>query len=354
MLSLETRNLWPPVIDHVSVDKGYEKALGAALGDDLDAPVDASAPMHWSKVDPDAADPALPKGVEPLARFVKAPAQLARRLAQIGVVDRATGGKLAASLKSGQRLVSREGDLWRWDGFVAAAHAPTGAARRLAQRSRFAEIDAELVSARAEVEDKRKALEAAQLALRSRGPYGSGNARARTRPQPPGGAALGTRRGAHPPLHQPRRGDRRQGRRPKRALAALAPAAELEGKLAGVRDDITAKRANLAEVRAEQQAIVREAELADKRLAALAADRGGWIERRDGARNQIATLEQRIAEAKRDRAELENAPQAFAGKREAMIGEVAKAEAARRACADTPAKRRERAGRSRPRRPRRA
>ena len=49
MLSLETRNLWPPVIDHVSVDKGFEKALGAALGDDLDAPVDASAPMHWSK-----------------------------------------------------------------------------------------------------------------------------------------------------------------------------------------------------------------------------------------------------------------------------------------------------------------
>ena len=93
MLSLETRNLWPPVIDHVSVDKGYEKALGAALGDDLDAPVDASAPMHWSKVASDASDPALPKGAEPLARFVKAPAQLARRLAQIGVVDRETGSQ---------------------------------------------------------------------------------------------------------------------------------------------------------------------------------------------------------------------------------------------------------------------
>jgi len=97
MLSLETRNLWPPVIDHVSVDKGYEKALGAALGDDLDAPVDASAPMHWSKVSADAGDPALPQGVAPLSHFVKAPAQLARRLAQIGVVDRATGAKLVGS-----------------------------------------------------------------------------------------------------------------------------------------------------------------------------------------------------------------------------------------------------------------
>ena len=118
MLSLETRNLWPPVIDHISVEKGYEKALGAALGDDLDAPVDASAPMHWSAVTADASDPALPGGVEPLARYVKAPAQLARRLAQIGVVDRETGARLGPSLKAGQRLVTREGDLWRWDGFV--------------------------------------------------------------------------------------------------------------------------------------------------------------------------------------------------------------------------------------------
>ena len=168
MLSLETRNLWPPVIDHVSVDKGYEKALGAALGDDLDAPTDASAPMHWSTMAKDAGDPALPKGAEPLA-LVKAPAQLARRLAQIGVVDREAGAKLAAALKSGQRLVSREGDLWRWDGYVAAAHAPTGAARRLAQRSRFAEIDGELVAARAEVDGKRSALDAAQAAFDAAG-----------------------------------------------------------------------------------------------------------------------------------------------------------------------------------------
>jgi len=82
----------------------------------------------------------LPDGVETLAQFVKAPAQLGRRLSQIGVVDREAAARIAGSLKTGQRLVSREGDLWRWDGFVAAAHAPTGAARRLAQRSRFTEI----------------------------------------------------------------------------------------------------------------------------------------------------------------------------------------------------------------------
>ena len=145
VLAVETKNMWPPVMDHVQVEKGFEKALGAALGDDLDAPVDPTAPMRWvgSAVDP--SDPALPQGAQPLSKHVEAPAELARRLAQIGVVDRETGNRLASSLKPGQRLVSPEGDLWRWDGFAAAAHAPTGAARRLAERARLADIEAELL-----------------------------------------------------------------------------------------------------------------------------------------------------------------------------------------------------------------
>jgi len=333
MLSLETRNLWPPVIDHVSVEKGYEKALGAALGDDLDAPVDASAPMHWSKVSADAGDPALPQGAAPLSRFVKAPAQLARRLAQIGVVDRATGAKLVGSLKSGQRLVSREGDLWRWDGFVVAAHAPTGAARRLAQRSRFAEIDTELVAAHAAVDNQRKALEAAQSAFDAAG-HAESETRARERDLNRQAARLSALAEARTRLSASRDEASTGKAEAERALEALIPAADLESKLAAIRDEITAKRGALAEVRAEQQAIAREAELADKRLAAIASDQADWNGRRDGASNQIATLKRRVVEAKRDRAELENAPQVFSVKRHKLIEETAKAEAERRACAD--------------------
>ncbi len=51
-------------------------------------------------------------------------------------------------LKAGQRLVSREGDLWRWDGFSVAANAPTGAVRRLAGKNRLADIEAELEAVR--------------------------------------------------------------------------------------------------------------------------------------------------------------------------------------------------------------
>ncbi len=333
VLSLETRSLWPPMIDHVSVEKGYEKALGAALGDDLDAPVDPSSPMHWTNIASDWSDPVLPEGAEPLSRFVQAPAQLARRLAQIGVVEREAGNGLAVALKAGQRLVSREGDLWRWDGFVAAAHAPTGAARRLAQRSRFAEIDLELTSARAEVEDKRGSLQASQSAFDAAS-HAESETRARERDLNRQAARLSALAEARARLTTSRDEASAAKTEAERALSVLSPAADLETSLAGVRDDITAKRAGLAEVRAEQQAIVREAEMADRRLAALATDKTGWVERQNGARAQIATLQSRIAEAKRDRTELENAPQLFAEKRQALISEVEVAEAARRACAD--------------------
>jgi chromosome segregation protein len=333
MLSLETRSLWPPVIDHISVQKGYEKALGAALGDDLDAPVDPSSPMHWSQIGSEASDPTLPDGVEPLARYVKAPGQLARRLAQIGVVERDMGIRLAAALKTGQRLVSREGDLWRWDGFVAAAHAPTGAARRLAQRNRFAEIDSELADAHSDVEAKRRAVQAAQSTFDSTSSAET-ETRARERDLNRQAARLSALAEARARLNMSRDEATAAKADAEDALGALAPAADLETKLAQARDDIAGKRARLAELQAEQQAIVREAELADRRLVSLATDRAGWIERKEGARNQIATLEQRIAEAKRDRTELENAPQIFAEKRRALITEVQTAETARRACAD--------------------
>ena len=57
----------------------------------------------------------------------------------------------AAKLKPGQRLVSRDGDLWRWDGYRAwAEDAPSAAALRLEQLNKLEALKQELsgVSAR--------------------------------------------------------------------------------------------------------------------------------------------------------------------------------------------------------------
>ena len=140
---------WPPVVDEISVARGYEAAIGAALGEDLEASTRPDAPAHWSQPAGPHDDPDLPEGVESLAVHVEAPLALARRLAQIGVVTREQGQRLSPYLKPGQRLVSKEGDFWRWDGFVAAAEAPTPAARRLAEKNRLGELKREAEAARA-------------------------------------------------------------------------------------------------------------------------------------------------------------------------------------------------------------
>jgi chromosome segregation protein len=351
VLAVESKNLWPPVMDNITVDKGFEKALGAALGDDLDAPIDATAPMRWVGSTVDANDPALPDGATALSAHVRAPEELTRRLNQIGVVDKETGPRLAAQLRPGQRLVSPEGDLWRWDGFAAAAHAPTGAARRLAERARLAEIESELEVARTDAEAARAANEAAQEALTiaaaaEQEHRNAGRERQREvnaardrheaaeREVNRNAARLSALTEAHTRLTANHDEATAGLAEAEAALAALAPAADLEAELATVRDDITAKRAHLAEVRAEQQAIVREAEIADRRLRQVGEEKDGWFTRQESARGQTETLAMRIEEAQRDRTELANAPEVFAEKREALISEVQLAEADRRECAD--------------------
>ncbi|MDQ2079637.1 chromosome segregation protein SMC [Xanthobacteraceae bacterium Astr-EGSB] len=353
VLQVDIKNLWPPVIDLLTVEKGFETALGAALGDDLDAPIEPSAPIHWGGVAPAEDDPALPEGAEPLASHVsEAPAELARRLAQIGVVSRADGPRLAEQLRPGQRLVSTEGDLWRWDGFAVAANAPTGAARRLAERNRLADIEGELAVARAQLETRRATADQAEAELAA---ANAAEAEARTRGREAQRAA-NTARDRH--AEAEREINRLTARRSALAeaqarlasgiaeavaaqeeavdaLAELAPSDELDAQLGEVRTRVADERGKLAEVRAEAQALAREVELAERRLAAIALDNASWSERKEGAAAQIEALTVRSEEAAGERATLEEAPEAFEEKRLTLIDEIANAEAERRAAADT-------------------
>ena len=78
----------------------------------------ATAPGAGRAASAMAGDPALAAGLEPLIDHVHAPAAAApAACAQIGVVDEDEGQQLAV----GQRLVTRDGVLRRWDGFVATA-----------------------------------------------------------------------------------------------------------------------------------------------------------------------------------------------------------------------------------------
>jgi chromosome segregation protein len=157
--------LWTPAVDRITVAPGYEAALAAALGEDLEAAIEPGAPRHWAEV-PLQALPALPEGASPLLAQVQAPGALHARLSQIGVVAAEAGEALAAHLKPGQRLVSLAGDLWRWDGFAARSEAPSPAARRMAERNRLADLEQEALAARHKRDLARSALDQALKALR--------------------------------------------------------------------------------------------------------------------------------------------------------------------------------------------
>ena len=167
LLKAADNNLWPALVDQLKVERGYEAALGAALGDDIDASSDEGAPTHWRGLPPLEDGISLPAEAQPLSSFVQAPQALARRLSHIGVVSRSLGQALQAQLRSGQRLVSREGDVWRWDGYTSAADAPNAAAKRLAERNRLSLLEVEMRDAAAVAAEAAQKFEVGQTIGRS-------------------------------------------------------------------------------------------------------------------------------------------------------------------------------------------
>jgi chromosome segregation protein len=146
-------------LDQVRADPGFERALAAALGDDLDAAVGEGEAQGWRGANVLGADPAMPAGCASLADHVQAPAELRRRLSQIAVADADTGQSLAV----GQRLVTREGWLRRWDGFVSDGEG-AAAAERLERVNRLAALEGELPVARSTLESLRATFHAARTA----------------------------------------------------------------------------------------------------------------------------------------------------------------------------------------------
>ncbi|MGL4325703.1 MAG: chromosome segregation protein SMC, partial [Beijerinckiaceae bacterium] len=344
-------DLWPPVVESITVEKGFEMALGAALGDDLDASLEASAPANWSVTAGADADPALPEGARPLSEVVRAPAALQRRLNQIGLVRRVDAARLRDMLKPGQRLVSTEGDLWRWDGFSTAAEAPTPAARRLAEKNRLADLEIEAAEARKVADQMRQELEAALLAVRAaaQAEQAASDDVRRTRQQLDG---------ARQRLAQ---SERRRNEVASR-LSALGEAknrveasrAEAEGRLEGMRESavslvisdgleqeladsrtrVADARAAASESRATQQTLTREADMRARRRDTIASESRSWTERRTRALGQVSEFEARITSATTERESLDAVPGEIILKRRALVVELEAGEEKRKAAAD--------------------
>ena len=345
-------DLFAPVVDRITVERGYEAALGAALGDDLDQPDDPAAPVHWALVEAEDTDPVLPEGIDPLAAHVTAPPALARRLAQIGVVASAQeGAARQAGLLPGQRLVSRDGALWRWDGLTAAADAPTAAAQRLEQKNRLAELDAEAVEATKQLraaEDRLKQNQELQQTLAERQRAARDVLRDAQR-------SLTDAREAHiaaeraagqfasrravltesdSQLTAQRDEAAAKGREAEVALAAAPALAELDQRLERMTTEVATDRGHLAEARAAHEGLRRENEARQRRLDAIEKERQSWDSRTRSAETQLATLRERLAESEDEATRLAEAPDDIDERRRRLMDELSLAENSRREAAD--------------------
>ncbi len=341
----------PPVLDQVKVEAGYEMALAAALGDDLDAPASHEAPSHWRLNAASGADPALPAGVEPLAAHVSAPAELARRLAQIGLVAQAGGANLQRSLKAGQRLVSIEGDLWRWDGFVVAAEGAIAAAGRLAERARLGALARQEAEQRDAAESARTDAETADMLhaaaqaeeRRLRQLWRDAQAKlsqtrdaltAMERQARETEARIAGVLDAKARLEESLGEARAQLSDTEAALHALAGTEALEAELAAAQTETADLRARVSEARTELITLEREHRARGEREKAIGVEAERWKTRSAGADQQIATLKERLAETEGEIAKLAELPALIEAKRQKLMSELAAAEKERQAAAD--------------------
>ena len=300
---------------------GYEHALAAALGDDLDANLGGDAVRRWQGAAALPSDPALAEGIEPLAAHVDAPPELARRLAQVGVLDSDDGSIL---LSVGQRLVTRDGKLRRWDGFVAMAGG-AAAAERLIRVNRLAELAraisladadvkqaeaalatavAETASARSAIEQTRKALADAEQALRRA-----------AREEDAANVAIERHAIARAGLAE--RQQRATAEQEEAAaqeaeaaaiFAALPPLDAVRLEVARLKQAGDASRAMLADVRATAAALVQAIEHDRSRREAAKSEIRNWRSRAGDAAKRIEEMDRRLAEAEAERASLEGAP----------------------------------------------
>jgi chromosome segregation protein len=340
-------DLFPPMVDAVTVAPGYEAALAAALRDELTAPLDEAAAVHWRTLPAYDENAPLPEGAAPLSRHVQGPPALARALAHIGVVNSAEeGDALAAGLAPGQVLVSRAGAAWRWDGLAAKADAPTAAAIRLQQRNRLKELEIErdaaeealalaeedLAAARQAQEDAVHRDRQARDGVRD-GMNALNHAReALARLQREADAQRSRLAGLAESL------ERTEAERDE-AAARLEDAQIAEDALpdpAHARNDLQDARAALAERRAaltERQGaldrLTREADLRRRRLAMIEQERGSWSDRAKGAGARVEELKDRAAQTEEALAELLEKPAEIAERRRDLSGEIAGAERSR-------------------------
>ncbi|SNS17744.1 chromosome segregation protein SMC [Antarctobacter heliothermus] len=341
------------ILDRLQVEQGYEKALGAALADDLRAPeVEGDGPTGWVVLAAYDDTQPLPEGASPLAGHVSVPDVLSRRLSQIGLVDADDGPRLQALLKPGQRLVTLEGDLWRWDGYRAwAEDQPSTAALRLEQLNRLEGLKQEMAEASARLDgtlaaheslvaqlrDLTEADKTARLARRTADQAVADAARALSRAEAERdmsegkveSAALSVKR------YEDEAGAARgQLAEAQRAVDTLDDLEEARAQAEDVKMTVEAARMTMMAKRSAHDELRRDGDARKGRSQQVTKDLSGWRHRLETAEKRATELAERKADSEAELAEAEDVPGALEDQRGDLTDAMEAAEARKAEASD--------------------
>lgn len=308
-------------IGSLSAETGYERALAAALGEDADAAVgESDSPRRWAGSEPQSSDPPLPPGTTRLSDYVKAPAELMRRLGQIAVAEADDGQGLAP----GQRLVTLSGVMRRWDGFVARG-AGAAAAERLIRVNRLGQLVDQLPGLERSVEVAAAERTAALRSMdecREAAEEARHSALAAERDAREAARAIDAALAALDRIEAQRSGltQRQADLGPvieaaleavsaaERSLTALPDPAALEHEVGAARVAAATAASFVADKRAEAATRARESAADRERLSTAAREQAEWRRRRDQAEERLAQGVERQKQQSAERSGLEKEP----------------------------------------------
>jgi chromosome segregation protein len=333
-------------LDELNAEPGYERALAAVLGRDARSPLGKPAQGERGRFWTGAAAPAAV--ADSLAAHVHAcPAELTARLALVHVAEADDG----RTLNPGEWLVTRDGRLRRWDGFVAHGEGAAEAAL-LEADNRWAELDAQVPALRdaarqaeakhsqiaselAELQralvaaerEAQQAAEAERLALRALDQTEIERERLAVRAE-----ELAAAQSAITEQQDSAHADIETARNRRAALpdpaAGRAALAAAQAQQDAVR---TAYQAAVAALAAHDQALA----VARERTAAQRSDIAGWQARAGDATSRLAETARRLEEIGEERAVVSAKPAALMREieggeavRQRLTAELAEAEGA--------------------------
>ena len=138
------------VINYLKFPNGFEKAIEAALGHGLKASLEKSS-IEWRNIDQQSLK-SLPEGIKSLSDYTKGVPEVLNILKLTGLVDTSEQGDLLQhKLIPGQQLVTKNGGLWRWDGYTHTENAKTPANQILQNKTNLIELTSKINSLQSEI-----------------------------------------------------------------------------------------------------------------------------------------------------------------------------------------------------------